>query len=112
VNISWHCKYFNYFFIFIYFFFFKKKNIALNRYGYCQRPSGFSVILRWEDHNLQTYLAEHKDLDWIEKLSISRGIANALNFCHEKDVLHYDIRTLVFFFFLYLSRVHILCADF
>ncbi|CAB5391756.1 unnamed protein product [Rhizophagus irregularis] len=68
-------------------------NNILTIFGYCQRPSGFSIISRWEDYNLQTYLAESKDLDWIEKLSIARGIANALNYCHKKDILHYDIRT-------------------
>ncbi|CAB5375952.1 unnamed protein product [Rhizophagus irregularis] len=68
-------------------------NNILTIFGYCQRPSGFSIISRWEDYNLQTYLAENKDLDWIEKLSIARGIANVLNYCHKKDILHYDIRT-------------------
>ncbi|RGB29928.1 kinase-like domain-containing protein, partial [Rhizophagus diaphanus] len=61
-------------------------------FGYCQRPSDFSIISRWEDYNLQIYLAEN-NLEWIEKLSIARGIANALNYCHKKDILHYDIRT-------------------
>ncbi|GBC08914.1 hypothetical protein RclHR1_08490008 [Rhizophagus clarus] len=63
----------------------------LTIFGYYQRSSGFSIISRWEDYNLQTYLAENKDLDWIEKLSIARGVANALNYCHKKDILHYDI---------------------
>ncbi|RIA93371.1 hypothetical protein C1645_819447 [Glomus cerebriforme] len=66
---------------------------GIRRVAEKERPSGFSVISQWEDYNLQMYLAEHKDLDWIEKLSIASGIANALNYCHKKDILHYDIRT-------------------
>ncbi|CAG8721711.1 15760_t:CDS:2, partial [Racocetra fulgida] len=45
----------------------------------------------WADYNLQDYLNQ-RCLDPAEKLSIARGIANALNYCHEKDILHYDIR--------------------
>ncbi|CAG8466022.1 9125_t:CDS:2 [Acaulospora colombiana] len=62
--------------------------------GYCQRSNkNFSVICEWGDYNLQTYLAEHVDLVWDEKLNIASGIADALKYCHGKNVLHYDVRT-------------------
>ncbi|CAG8763959.1 5306_t:CDS:2 [Cetraspora pellucida] len=65
----------------------------LKFYGYCKRSGGgLSVISEWADYNLQAYLNDHQ-LDPTEKLSIARGIANALSYCHEKDILHYDIRT-------------------
>ncbi|CAG8820433.1 28308_t:CDS:2, partial [Dentiscutata erythropus] len=44
-------------------------------------------------YNLQTYLAENIDLIWDEKLNISRGISDALTYCHGLNILHYDIRT-------------------
>ncbi|CAG8505927.1 6800_t:CDS:2 [Dentiscutata heterogama] len=53
----------------------------------------FVQDLCWGDYNLQTYLAEHPDLSLTYKLSIARGIANALDFCHEQNILHYDVRT-------------------
>ncbi|CAG8650298.1 35175_t:CDS:2, partial [Racocetra persica] len=64
----------------------------LEFYGYRRRPTGLTVILQWADFNLETYLKEHK-LNLSEKILIARGIANALNYCHEKNILHYDIRT-------------------
>ncbi|CAG8453437.1 370_t:CDS:2, partial [Acaulospora colombiana] len=65
----------------------------LRFFGYCLRSDSFSVICEWEDYNLQTYLASHVELDWKEKLSIARGIADALVNIHEKNILHYDVRT-------------------
>ncbi|CAG8702445.1 5626_t:CDS:2, partial [Dentiscutata heterogama] len=65
----------------------------LEFYGYCRRSTTeFSVISEWADNNLQAYLNDHL-LKPTEKLSIARGIASALDYCHEKDILHYDIRT-------------------
>ncbi|KAF0359582.1 kinase-like protein [Gigaspora margarita] len=64
----------------------------LEFYGYCRRSNGFSIISEWADYNLQAYLNDHL-LDPTEKLSIARGIASALDYCHEKNILHYDIRT-------------------
>ncbi|CAG8722557.1 9753_t:CDS:2 [Dentiscutata erythropus] len=64
----------------------------LEFYGYCRRPNGLSIISEWAFCNLQAYLNDHL-LEPTEKLSIARGIASALDYCHEKNVLHYDIRT-------------------
>ncbi|CAG8736382.1 3334_t:CDS:2, partial [Dentiscutata erythropus] len=65
----------------------------LEFYGYCRRSTTeFSIISEWADYNLQAYLNDHP-LEPTEKLSIARGIASALDYCHEKDILHYDIRT-------------------
>ncbi|CAG8569685.1 8807_t:CDS:2 [Acaulospora morrowiae] len=61
--------------------------------GYCQRSDSVSVICEWVDYNLQTYLADHVDMVWDEKLNIACGIADALKFCHSKNILHYDVRT-------------------
>ncbi|CAG8593173.1 29417_t:CDS:2 [Gigaspora margarita] len=68
----------------------------LEFYGYCRRSDCLFVVTRWVDHNLQTYLTEHREnsnLTLADKLLIARGIANGLDFCHKKDILHYDIRT-------------------
>ncbi|CAG8679445.1 15861_t:CDS:2 [Cetraspora pellucida] len=35
----------------------------------------------------------HPDLDLADKLSIARGIASALDYCHERHILHYDVKT-------------------
>ncbi|CAG8816861.1 40275_t:CDS:2, partial [Gigaspora margarita] len=64
----------------------------LEFHGYCRRSNDLSVISEWADYNLQTYLNDHV-LNPSEKLSIARGIASALDFCHEKKILHHDIRT-------------------
>ncbi|CAG8786367.1 6526_t:CDS:2, partial [Gigaspora margarita] len=64
----------------------------LEFHGYCHRSYDLSVILEWADYNLQAYLNDHI-LNPSEKLSIARGIASALDFCHEKKILHHDIRT-------------------
>ncbi|CAG8563192.1 14468_t:CDS:2 [Dentiscutata heterogama] len=55
-----------------------------------------NILELWVDYNLQTYLTEHRadsNLSPADKLLIARGIANALNYCHERDILHRDIRT-------------------
>ena len=52
----------------------------------------YCVISQWAEYNLQTYLSENLNLESARKLSIARGIAEALNFIHKQDILHYDIR--------------------
>jgi hypothetical protein len=37
-------------------------------------------------------ISENLNLELARKLSIARGIANALKFIHDQDILHYDIR--------------------
>ncbi|CAI2179765.1 11473_t:CDS:2 [Funneliformis geosporum] len=69
----------------------KCENI-LKVYGMIHRMTGYSVISRWEDYKLQDYLSEHKNLEWVNKLTIAKGIANALNYIHKKKILHYDIK--------------------
>ncbi|RHZ78975.1 hypothetical protein Glove_153g29 [Diversispora epigaea] len=72
----------------------KKNSHILEYFGYCQKENNiFSVISQWGDYDLQTYLAENIKLAWDEKLSIARGIADALTYCHGLKTLHYDVRT-------------------
>jgi hypothetical protein len=61
-------------------------------YGIFRQGVNYSVISRWAEYNLQTYLSENLNLESVKKLSIARGIADALNFIHKQDILHYDIR--------------------
>ena|ERR1044071_396430 len=63
-----------------------------NSFGVVHRITGYNVVTRWGDYNLQTYLAENLNLEWKQKSSIARGIANGLNYIHQKDILHYDIK--------------------
>jgi hypothetical protein len=51
-----------------------------------------SVISKWAEYNLQTFLSENLNLELAKKLTIARGIADALKFIHEQDILYYDIR--------------------
>ena len=65
----------------------------LYSHGYCLRPTGFSLISEWQEYNLRTILTEKPDsLDWRNKLCISLGVANAIKYCHEQNILHYDLR--------------------
>ncbi|CAI2178566.1 19872_t:CDS:2 [Funneliformis geosporum] len=66
---------------------------VLTFYGFIRRNTSYSVISKWGDYNLQTYLAENPNLEWTTRLSIARGIADALNFIHKEEILHYDIRS-------------------
>ena len=58
---------------------------------FCQEEN-ISAISQWAEYNLQTYLSNNSNLEPIKKLSIARGIANALRFIHKRNILHYDIR--------------------
>ncbi|CAJ0758299.1 8828_t:CDS:2 [Entrophospora sp. SA101] len=62
--------------------------------GYCQRSTVLYLISQWGEYNLKTILAERPGrLSWSEKLSISHGIANAIKFCHDQNILHYDLQS-------------------
>ncbi|GBB90924.1 hypothetical protein RclHR1_01800009 [Rhizophagus clarus] len=62
-------------------------------YGFIRRGINCSVISRWGEYNLQTYLKENLNLEMTKKLTIAYGIADALSFIHKQDILHYDIRS-------------------
>ncbi|CAI2179069.1 11793_t:CDS:2 [Funneliformis geosporum] len=63
----------------------------LKVHGLVHRNSNWSVIMKWGEYKLQPYLESNPIMEWTKKLSIARGIADALNFIHTKDILHYDI---------------------
>ncbi|CAI2183095.1 127_t:CDS:2 [Funneliformis geosporum] len=65
---------------------------VLTFYGFIIQNSNYSVISKWGNHNLHDYL-KNPSLEWRLKLSIARGIANALNFIHKEEILHYDIKS-------------------
>lgn len=50
------------------------------------------LVTECADYNLSNYLKGNK-LDWRTKISIARGIANALNFIHSLNLLHYNIKS-------------------
>lgn len=81
-------------YIYIYIFF---------SYGFIRRGTNCSVISRWGEYNLKTYLSENLKLEMVKKLTIAYGIADALSFIHKQNILHYDIRRYVlisiYFFF-------------
>jgi serine/threonine protein kinase len=52
------------------------------------------LITEWCEHgNLEEYLSRNPELDWNVKVNIATGIANGLVFCHDRDILHHDIRS-------------------
>ncbi|CAJ0837466.1 15211_t:CDS:10 [Entrophospora sp. SA101] len=66
----------------------------LDFYGYSNNNSkDYFVISQWMQYNLKDYLATNPTILWPTKLSISRGIADALTFCHQKRILHYNIKS-------------------
>ncbi|GBC06641.1 hypothetical protein RclHR1_00070008 [Rhizophagus clarus] len=51
------------------------------------------LITEWCEHgNLEEYLSRNPGLDWNIKVNIATGIANGVVFCHDRDILHHDIR--------------------
>ncbi|GBB85994.1 hypothetical protein RclHR1_12430003 [Rhizophagus clarus] len=52
------------------------------------------LVTEWCEHgNLEEYLLRNPGLDWNVKVNIATGIANGVVFCHDRDILHHDIRT-------------------
>ncbi|CAB4381897.1 unnamed protein product [Rhizophagus irregularis] len=52
------------------------------------------LITEWCEHgNLEEYLLRNPGLDWNVKVNIATGIANGVVFCHDRDILHHDIRS-------------------
>nr|CAG8514467.1 7121_t:CDS:2 [Entrophospora candida] len=67
----------------------------LDFYGYSNNNNSkdYFVISQWMQYNLKDYLATNPTIPWPTKLSISRGIADALTSCHQKRILHYNIKS-------------------
>jgi serine/threonine protein kinase len=52
------------------------------------------LITEWCEHgNLEEYLEKNPNLDWNIKVNIATGVANGLVFCHDRDILHHDMRS-------------------
>ncbi|CAG8790784.1 35739_t:CDS:2, partial [Gigaspora margarita] len=52
------------------------------------------MILEWCEHgNLEEYLLQNPGVDWKIKIEIAKGIANGLVFCHDREILHHDIKS-------------------
>ncbi|CAG8515252.1 7993_t:CDS:2 [Dentiscutata erythropus] len=63
-------------------------------YGYVTRGYYLYTITSWAKFRLNDLLFSKKDkLNWNQKVSIARGIANALRHCHQQGKLHYDLRS-------------------
>jgi len=62
-------------------------------YGYTHQGSCYYVISNWADYNLQSYLKQNHNIDWTTKLNIASGVADALNFCHGRDILHSNVKS-------------------
>ncbi|RIB04530.1 kinase-like domain-containing protein [Gigaspora rosea] len=63
-------------------------------YGYVTKDYYIYMITNWAEFRLNDLLYSKKDkLDWNQKVSIARGIANALRHCHQQGKLHYDLRS-------------------
>ncbi|CAG8460035.1 30307_t:CDS:2 [Gigaspora margarita] len=63
-------------------------------YGYVTRDYYIYMITSWAEFRLNDILYSKKDkLDWNQKVSIARGIANALRHCHQQGKLHYDLKS-------------------
>src|SRR6185312_17293096 len=63
--------------------------------GTLQDGGSLYMITQWcENGNLEDYLTNTPaNLDWSIKLNIATGIANGLVFCHDREVLHHDLRS-------------------
>ncbi|GBC05681.1 hypothetical protein RclHR1_06370008 [Rhizophagus clarus] len=67
-------------------------NNILSVNGYFERNGCLWVVEEWAEYNLLDYLRENLNLDWKIKLSIARGISNALNYIHNLNLLHYNVK--------------------
>jgi len=53
----------------------------------------YYVITNWFDYNLKAYLTTNPRISSSLKVKIALGIANALNFCHQRNFLHCNIKS-------------------
>ncbi|RGB28999.1 kinase-like domain-containing protein [Rhizophagus diaphanus] len=67
-------------------------NNILSVNGYFERNGCLWVVEEWAEYNLLNYLRENLNLDWKIKLTIACGIANALNYIHNLNLLHYNVK--------------------
>ncbi|CAI2190248.1 8350_t:CDS:1, partial [Funneliformis geosporum] len=51
-----------------------------------------TLVTECADYNLPDYVKGNK-IGWRTKISIARGIANALNFIHSSNLLHYNLKS-------------------
>nr|CAG8547001.1 12181_t:CDS:2 [Entrophospora candida] len=77
----------------------KCQNI-LKYYGYTHTHhknnhsnKSYHVITNWFDYNLKAYLTTNPRISSSLKVKIALGIASALNFCHQKNFLHCNIKS-------------------
>ncbi|RIA84202.1 kinase-like domain-containing protein [Glomus cerebriforme] len=62
--------------------------------GIIERNGKRHTIFEWAKHeDLQTYLLTHPDLPWSFKIKVAWEVASALSHCHEKGILHHDVRS-------------------
>jgi serine/threonine protein kinase len=67
-------------------------NNILSVSGYFERNACLWVVEEWAEYNLLDYLRKNLNLNWRVKLAIARGIANALNYIHNLNLLHYNVK--------------------
>jgi serine/threonine protein kinase len=53
----------------------------------------YSLVLEYANNGtLNSYLSEHfNELDWNEKFLLALQLASAVEFLHEKDIIHCDL---------------------
>jgi serine/threonine protein kinase len=53
----------------------------------------YSLVLEYANNGtLNSYLSEHfNELDWNEKFLLALQLASAVEFLHEKDIIHRDL---------------------
>ena len=70
--------------------------LVFNSFGIEERAQCFYVITQWAElGNLEDYLKNNdsSSFSWHEKYRIAHQVAHALFYCHEREVLHVDVRS-------------------
>jgi serine/threonine protein kinase len=60
----------------------------------------YSLVLEYANNGtLNTYLNEHfNELDWSDKYHLALQLASAVEFLHEKEIIHRDLVILILLF--------------
>ena len=72
--------------------------LNMQKINYLDMTQKYSLVLEYADNGtLSTYLKDHcSELDWSDKFHLASQLASAVEFLHEKDIIHRDLVMLIF----------------
>ncbi|CAI2163428.1 3493_t:CDS:10 [Funneliformis geosporum] len=70
-------------------------NSILRFKGTCASSGNLHIVVEWAEYGyLELYLQEDIEIPWSERIKFSTQIASAIQFCHNSQILHHNLRSL------------------